>query len=362
MKTILYRTVCILLMIPSMMMANHDKWKGKYTKEKKIKKEFNVNADALLKLNNSYGNLYLTSWDQNKVVIEVHVKTNGNNEEKVQKKLDEIDVQFEGSSQMVYAKTIFNKNKKSSWWKWSDSNSVHMEINYTVKVPITNNVDLNNDYGSISLDRLQGRADISCDYGKIDIGELLANDNKLSFDYTSGSSISYMKNGKINADYSGFTLEKAENLVISADYTNSKIGQAKSLTYSCDYGNITIDEIDNLKGSGDYITTRIGKVHGNVDISSDYGSIKIEEMASDAGNVDIRSDYTGIRIGYATDYYFDFEVRLDYAGFKGKDDLQFKIKRVDGSDKYYTGYHGRENSGNRMTITADYGSITLNKN
>ena len=62
-----------------------------------------------------------------------------------------------------------------------------MEINYVIKLPITNSVDLSNDYGGINLEKLEGRATISCDYGKITTKELMAENNVLSFDYTSDS-------------------------------------------------------------------------------------------------------------------------------------------------------------------------------
>ena len=68
---------------------------GKHTKEKKIKKEFKVSADSNLKLNNSYGNVDITTWDENRVVIEVIIKTNGNDEDKVEKRLEEINVAFD---------------------------------------------------------------------------------------------------------------------------------------------------------------------------------------------------------------------------------------------------------------------------
>ena len=110
MKTILFNYVAILFLVcPVVLLAHDGKLKGRYTKEKTIKKEFNVNTDALLKVSNSYGTLNITSWNENRILIEVHIKTNGNNEEKVQKKLDQITVDFDGSSSMVSAKTIFNK-------------------------------------------------------------------------------------------------------------------------------------------------------------------------------------------------------------------------------------------------------------
>lgn len=347
--------------LPALVMANDGKLKGKYTKEKTISKEYDVNSDAVLKVSNSYGNLTLTSWNENRIVIEVLIKTNGNNEDKVQKKLDEITVAFEASSDMVSAKTKFNKDK--GWgWNWGSNGNVNMQIDYTIKVPIKNSVHLSNDYGNISLDRIDGYAKISCDYGRLDIGELHGRNNDLNFDYTSKSSIGYMRSGNIRADYSGFTIEKAGDLVLNADYTNSNIGEMNNLQYASDYGNLVVGTADSVTGSGDYINVKLGTVNGNVEINADYGSIKIDNMAADAGNINIHSDYTGIKIGYNPNYHFDFEITTSYANVSGKEGFEVGISKEKSGDRYYKGYYGSANSGKNVSITSEYGSVSFTKN
>ncbi|MEO1010752.1 MAG: hypothetical protein AAFX53_05555 [Bacteroidota bacterium] len=363
MKTSAYKYLAILLfcVVPIGLMAHNGKLKGRYTKEKTIKKEFNVSADALLKVSNSYGNLNLTSWNENRVLIEVHIKTNGNNEEKVQQKLDDITVDFDASSGMVAAKTIFN-SKKGNWgWNWGKNNNVNMQINYTIKMPVKNSVNLNNDYGSIILDRVDGHAKINCDYGRLEIGELRGRNNQLKFDYTSRSSIGYMNSGEIKADYSGFTVEKAGDLMINADYTDATVEQMEHLQYNSDYGKIAVGEANNVLGNGDYVNVKLGTLHGDVDLTSDYGSIKIDNMAEDAGNLTIRTDYTGIKVGYSPQYHFDFEIDTEYAGVSGKDDFEINISKEKSTSKYYKGYHGSPNSGNKVYITSDYGGVSFSR-
>ncbi|MEN8789124.1 MAG: hypothetical protein ABF293_00175 [Flavobacteriaceae bacterium] len=363
MKTILFKYFIVALLVsPTALMAGGGHLKGKYTKEKKINKEYSVDANALLKVKNSYGNITLTSWDQNRVEIEVHIKTNGNNEEKVQKRLDEIDVEFEASSSMVSAKTLFSKKGNSWGWNWGRKNNVNVQVNYTIKLPVKNSVHLNNDYGNINLDRIDGHAKISCDYGRLDIGELRGRNNQLNFDYTSKSNIGYVNSAEINADYSGFTIGKAGDLVLRADYTNSTINEMKNLDYSTDYGNLEVGEAENVQGNGDYIKVQLGTIHGNVDINADYGSVHIDRMAEDAGNINIRTDYTGIKVGYDPNYAFDFEVTTEYASVNGKDDFEINISKERSNERYYKGFYGSENSGNNVNITSDYGSITFFKN
>jgi hypothetical protein len=362
MKTSQFKYLFLFIFaLPALVMANDGKLKGKYTKEKTISKEYDVNSDAVLKVSNSYGNLTLTSWNENRIVIEVLIKTNGNNEDKVQKKLDEITVAFEASSDMVSAKTKFNKDK--GWgWNWGSNGNVNMQIDYTIKVPIKNSVHLSNDYGNISLDRIDGYAKISCDYGRLDIGELHGRNNDLNFDYTSKSSIGYMRSGNIRADYSGFTIEKAGDLVLNADYTNSNIGEMNNLQYASDYGNLVVGTADSVTGSGDYINVKLGTVNGNVEINADYGSVKIDNMAADAGNINIHSDYTGIKIGYNPNYHFDFEITTSYANVSGKEGFEVGISKEKSGDRYYKGYYGSANSGKNVSITSEYGSVSFTKN
>lgn len=363
MKILLYKYAFLMLALcPLVLGAHTDKMGGKYTKEKTIKKEFSVNSDALFKVKNSYGNLNITSWNENRVVIEVHIKTNGNNQEKVQDRLNEIDVDFESSNSLVSARTLFGDRGNSWGWKWGRRNNVSVQVNYTVKIPIKNSVSLNNDYGNIYLDRVDGHAKINCDYGKIDIGELRGRNNELRFDYTSRSNFEYINSGEIIADYSGFTVEKAGDLTIKADYTNAVVKEMEDLEYSSDYGSLEVNEVKSVNGNGDYVGVKLGTVHGNVNVTSDYGSLKINQLAPDAGDVNIKTDYTGIKIGYHPTYHFNFEISAEYAGVSGKEPFEINISKEKGSDKYYKGYYGSENSGNTVLITTDYGGITFHQN
>jgi hypothetical protein len=332
----------------------------KTTLEKSIQKSFSVNADATLKVENSYGNVDIVTWDRNTVDFDITIKVTGSNEDKVSDKLKDIDVEFSNSNSLVSAETMFGRKRGNSWWNWGNNN-MKIEVNYVVKIPATNNIQISNDYGGINIDRLLGRADLSCDYGKITTKELMADNNSISFDYTNGCYFEYIKSGKISADYSSYTIAKANSLEISADYTKSNVEAAENIIYNCDYGSVKVDNVNNLSGNGDYLTLRLGNVYKNVSVKADYGSIKIDKMASNAGNIEIQTDYTGITIGHAADYSFQFEIQLEYASMRHSDDFEFIKKRIESSDKYYMGYYGDPSSSNKVSINSDYGSVTFKK-
>ncbi|WP_452224699.1 hypothetical protein [Lacinutrix chionoecetis] len=366
MKQVLhYKIIVYLLLFPLAIFANTNNDKeGKHKKEKVIKKTFNVNDDATLKINNSYGNLDIVTWEGSTIDFVITITTTGNDEGKVKEKLEDITVDFSGAPDLVTATTRFSKSKSKSWWKWGNNgDNVQMKINYIVKMPLSNNVDLSNDYGNINLGKLEGRAELNCDYGKITTKELLADNNIINFDYSNNCYFEFIKGGKITADYSSFTVSKTNTLEVIADYTQSKIDIAEDIIYNCDYGGITIEKANNIKGNGDYLTTLLGDIYKNINITADYGSIKIEKLHKSINNVAIESDYVGIKIGYDPALSFDFNIQLEYGSLKdGDDSFNFIKKRVESSERYYTGYHNSQNSGNLVRINSEYGSVSFYKN
>ena len=354
----LHNILFILLMIPAISFAT-EKDKGKYEKSKSIKKEYTVNSDALLRIDNRYGNVDVTSWDKNQVVIEVKITVSGNNEDKVIQRLKMIDVRFDGSRSEVYAKTVIDKSSSSwsSWW--GTKSNVHYQIDYKIKVPVTNSARLNNDYGNIYLNELKGNASINCDYGKIEIGDLLSESNSINIDYCSSSTIAKMNGGSINADYSKFTVEEGDNIRLNADYTTSVFEKLIDLSYNCDYGSLKVNSARSVVGDGDYLTTRLGSISKKVAINSDYGSIRIEDLKEGFESVTVNGDYCGIKIG-TPDAPFNFILKLSYGGFKrGETGYDFTKQIVKSSSKYYEGTYKKGSSKSIITIDSDYGSVTF---
>ncbi len=160
------------------------------------------------------------------MVIDVLITVKGRNSKNVEEKLNAIDLFFLLSPEKVFAETKIDEG----WgFKWFSNTSMRYRMDYTIKLPKTNSTDLTNDYGTIRLNSLEGKAKINCDYGKMIIGELYADHNILNFDYTSNSSIEYIKGGTITADYSGFEIEKAGEIELNADYTSASFNTIETL-------------------------------------------------------------------------------------------------------------------------------------
>ena len=355
----LYKIIVILFILPLFAFVNTtDK---KHKKSKKIQKKISVNADALVTINNKYGNLTITTWDKNTVEIEVIITVKGNDLDAVERKLESIHIDFNATKFQVDATTVFKKNK-SRWSWWKGSNNISYKVNYRVKMPQSNSVDLNNEYGNIYLDVLAGKANINCDYGKIDIGELNGSNNSINLDYCASSTIGFIKEGNINADYSKLSIDEAKEIRVNADYSNIKVNTIKSIDFNADYGTIMIEDVESVEGNSDYTSLRFGTLRKMAKIDSDYGSLRINNLKKGFENIDISAQYTGIRIGIDPEAIFDFEVDLKYAGFKKEiDNIEIFKSTSKPTKKYYEGKIGKGNTSSHLKIKSQYGSVRFSE-
>lgn len=334
---------------------------GLFSKEKverKIHKEFTVKTDATLEVDNSFGDVNIVTWDKNQIQIDVTIRVRGRNQKKIDERLESISIQFQNNPERVSAQTQIEELWQWSWFQISYQQT-DFEIDYEIKMPHTNNLEISNDYGSIFLDEIDGNTAINCDYGKVILGELRGLENTLTFDYTANSSIDFIKKGTIRADYSGFELGRAEQITLAADYTSSKIERVEILEFNTDYGKLSVSEGGIISGKGDYITLRFGNIQRELDIETDYGSIRVAQILPSAQRIIVDSEYTTVRLGVHPKWDFNFDVDLDYAGFQTELPLYYQKEIREDTEKLYQGYHHNASSENILKVTAEYGNLKI---
>lgn len=342
-----------LLLVPFLGFSNDD---FNYTKQKVINKAYIVNSDAGINIDNSFGSIFVTTWNEDKIEIEVVIKVSGNSEKWVNTKLDAIDVDFTALKSMVSAKTTFTN---TSTQKNGRDNS--FEINYTVKIPKNGTVKLNNKYGNIGTADLFSTTDINCKYGKINLAKLNGNSNTIQISYCSNSTIESLKNGTISARYSGLKMEEVNKVDLSSEYSEIEIVEGNDVKYSSRYGSVKIKKLNSLEGNGNYLTIYVGSLSNQLKLNTKYSNITIDAIQAKANNVNILSAYSGVDVGFQPNYFFDFDISVKYGDFKYDNELNVNSREETNTSKKFSGFY-KKKGGNRVSITSDYGNVKLYKN
>lgn len=344
--------ICLFVLLTSATYAKD--FNGKHTKQKTVKKSVAVNADATVDINNKYGNVLITTWNEDKIDIEVIITVSADDEKWVDSKLESISIDFAGSKSLYTAKTIFGKTLNYS-------KRSNMEVNYTVKIPKNGNVKIVNHYGNIVTHDLNGSTNIVCKYGKISLGKLNNSSNDIKIDYCSKSTIEMVKNATINAKYSGLTMNDFTNLNLNSSYTDVIVLNGINLNYASNYGKINIGKVTNVDGSGNYLSIKIEEILGKLKLATNYSNLTLNTVSAKANSISIDAGYTNIKINHSPNYYFDFDVTTKYANFKSDAELEYNSRVETSNSKSYKGFY-KKSGVNQLTISSNYGNVSLTQN
>ena len=345
----IFKLLLLFILIPKIAFASDDK--KAINKEKTISKTFEVNNDALLSVTNSYGNVNVYLWDENKIAIQVQIKVSGNNDKKVTDRLNDIEVSFEATSNKVAAITEINGKN------WQGNNNLSYEINYVVKIPKNGNVDLNNKYGNISIDKLNGNLALNCKYGSLFLGQLNGKSNNVVIAYSQNSTITSVDKLNLNSQYSEVEIQKGNQINIDGNYNTFEFQSVGSLNMSSNYTKLKTTTTSKSVISGNYLTLKLGEIGNSTTIKSNYSDIQLGANKN-TDSILVDGNYTHTKITCTPDYAFDVQVELKYGSFKDALGIKYTDKYEKNTSKSFTGYHIAQGK-SKITVTTNYGSLQL---
>lgn len=355
MKSFMYKFCCCLLLFPLSVFAA----KGKYKERKVYNETFDVSKDARISLHNKYGNINIETWHKKTVSIEVQVIATGRDEDDVLERLEEVNIQISGNKSYVSAATEIDR--KTGFFSWFNNNSASIRIDYIIKMPETNLLELKNSYGDVFVDKLKANVKLDVNYGNIKAGELWGEDNYIELDYSSGSGseFEFINRGTIDADYATVYVTSADVLTIDTDYSNMRLGEINQLKFDMDYGKIKLKKAYILSGEADYVNVSIVELNVSADLDLDYGSLVIAHIMEKAKKLSINADYTSIDIVVDPELAFQFEVDLSYANLRSPKDVVYRKQVQKNLSRYYQGYLHKEDAEAIFNIDSDYGDVKI---
>ena len=326
-----------------------------YIKTKNIKKAYFVNLDAGINIDNSYGNISVTTWDEDKIELDITIKVSGNNEGWVNQRINDIKIDINALKNRITAKTILgNTNYRTK------GNNNSFEINYIIKIPKKGSVILRNKYGNINISDLWASSEINCKYGNLTAGKLYSTKNTILIEYCPSSLIEYLNSGEITARYSNLKINSLSKIDLLSDYTETTIIEGDLIQYTSKYGTLKVEKVKSIAGNANYMELQFGEVNGPFNLNAKYCQITIDYLSAKATDCIINAGYSNMKISYSNSYDFDFDINVRYANLKHDNNFIFSNREETNSSKYYQGFFSKKGV-NNLSIKSDYGNISLFK-
>lgn len=327
---------------------------------KKFNKEFSSQGKDLLTIDNRYGDVKVQSWNENRVVIDVLVTINHPDQDKADRLLSMIEVEFSENDNTIGARTVIDS--KFSFKGWGDN--YKFNIDYVVKMPVALNFNVVNRYGSVDINELSGHVDVSVKYGSLFIEKLTRGKekplNKISLAY-SKAEIVEMGWTEVYLRYSGRTnIGTADALLVDSRYSKLEIENAGSVVLDSKYDNIKISNLKNLVAESGYTSYNLGTVSGKLDIETGYGSVEVDELVAGFESVDITTKYCSVKIDVDEDASYRLNAGVQYGGISFNEDRADIMTRIyDNNSKKVEATIGDKKASSVMNIQTSYGSVKI---
>lgn len=320
--------------------------KERYTKE--FNKEYKVAKDALLKLNNKFGNIECETWGQNMVSIKVVIEVYETSQRKAESLLDKFDVEFSGSKDRVSAMTKIAKLGRGN---------KQFSVNYFVKLPKTLKLDITNKYGNVFLPTIEGSTDITVKYGDLQVEKLLNTNNFINVKY--GELIAdEITEARIDFAYSDLSIDEIQVLDLKSSYSDISIDYVKNLELKSSFDDVEIDKVETIDARAGYSEVEIGYLMKVLDIESNFGELTVDRIDKDFLSVRIDSDYAGVELSFDEGASFKAEVYVKYGDFHSKYRSQMDREKLSLSSYRYTGKIGSP-AKSRVSINASFASVEI---
>jgi hypothetical protein len=329
---------------------------------KEFNKEYKVNEKSALELDNRYGDIIVEASQTDQVIINVKVTVKYPNQEKAERLLSYINVEFSEAGDNISAKTVINEKFNFSGWS---GDSRKFTIDYLVKMPASLALTVYNRYGDTDLDDLTGYVNLYIRYGDLTAGKLSRGNVKpLSTLNLAYGKATVDEAGWLDATirYSGnFTLTKCQALLLDSKYSTLNFGTISSIVGESRYdGKFRIESVNNLVLDEGYSTINIGTLAKKLTLDAGYGSFNAEVVKDGFESLDVSTRYASVRLAIEPSASYNLDAKLSYGGLK-YDEANFRNLRriIENTSSEIGGVVGKEESP-KSTVRID-GSYTTVK-
>ncbi len=348
-------TAVILLFLAIVMTSAKDE---EFTK--RYKKQYDVGKDTKLQIENKYGNIDIKDWDKNLISVEVIVTVRTSNEDKARKLLDQVDIEFAESGNIISVKTSFESDF-SKFFKGSDK---LVDIYYSVNMPKNIRLDLNNKYGNVFISELASTSNIDIKYGNLKANKIIHNDKQpltqIMLAY-SNAKIQQCAWVKFDIKYSKVEMDASKALVFLSKYSKVFITNGSSLVTESKYDTYRLGKLTNLVATAGYSNFKAEEISDKIFMETRYTDLNVNFVPSGFESIKIKTGYGNYNVFIDPKASYRLEGYAKYARISYPDDS--RVSRYNENNEFRVeGFVGtNENTSSTVHISSNYGNIKLTK-
>lgn len=341
---LVFSVIMMILLVPQVWA--HEE----YTKI--INKEYPVNPDAQLVLDNRFGTIHCNNWDKNIISVEVRITVTASSEESAKKLLDMVTISSSGSATLVEVKTTIAEGGFKGRTKVS--------IDYNVNMPATISLDLTNKFGDVFINEVGGKGKLNLAYGSMEVNKLSNSDNLLDLKF-SKVNIKFIKGAVVLLKYSDLELDYAGSLRLDSKYSNLSANKIIAFNVNFEGGKLDMENSSTVDSKSKFSDIGISRIEKSLNLDIQYGSCNIKEIAEDFSSIIIENKYGDVTVGIPEKASYSLNAELRYCDLDfPENNVNYTEKIITNSSKSYKATIGKEkNPVSRVSVKSEYGNVSF---
>ena len=326
---------------------------AKAQSEKLIEKTFDISAEAIVDVKNTFGEIHITSWDESRVWVEVEILVKSGSDSRLSYLLDNIDVDFDQSHLRLSIKTDIDAKTRSN---------ESFKVNYKLKVPRSNELKVGNSFGDIFIDDRDEPVEVELAYGDLKAGRFKGGGElKLSF---GKGEVALLQEGEVFLRYCDFfSIEAADKLDLDQQFSDIEILNVDEISIDSKYGDLEIGEMNRIKGDIKFTNVDIDRLGKSLVLDCQYTSdFTIGSVATSLENLQIEGGFGSYDIDLDDGLVSDFEAIVEYASLRMNGvDIDYSLRLKDDKRSEYRGKIGEGDATSQISIYSKYGDIRISQ-
>src|SRR5258708_4008132 len=147
----LLKWAAVLLVLSAPMMTLAANGDEDVRKQRLINKSYPVSADDKLEIENQFGNVVVSTWDKEEIVVDIEISARASSEERAQEIMNKIDVKDGKDGHTIWFKTKVGEIHNNNNGGRHGDNERGFYIDYVIHMPATNRLEIQNRFGKTEV-------------------------------------------------------------------------------------------------------------------------------------------------------------------------------------------------------------------
>ncbi|MBN3034266.1 MAG: hypothetical protein JW861_01670 [Bacteroidales bacterium] len=327
-------------------------WAKEENYSKKISKSFNVNSNATLMMQTSFGTVNCTHWDNNVITIDAEISVDARTPEKAENFFDQVNVTFSGSPDLVKVVSSFEGRSGNNYDEFS--------IDFTVKYPKSVKLDLEHKFGELFITECDGSADIEVGYGSLRAERLNHPDNKLNISFSDNCNIGYVQSGDIVIKYSELKIDETVTLLVDSKFSDLEVVRADKVEIDSGYDESSFGSVREVIVDGNFSDFSLGKLAETLYADMQYGEITVNEIFPGFIRAEVKSRFSDAELIFSPDASFSIDAEIKFGDFSYPQGSRITVEETSLTTSRYEGSVGVKSAASaRVIIRASNSDVNL---